>query len=85
MGKRRNRRTEEVAIHDKSYNQPKSVWHPLSLQHLRPSQFVDVVGKILDGRLELCGGTLKGATGMSEEKRVGRLTKELTASTGDIY
>lgn len=41
---------------------PKTVWHPLSLQHLRPSQFVSVVNSILDGRHELAEGTLKGAS-----------------------
>jgi hypothetical protein len=46
---------------------PKTVWHPLSLQHLRPSEFVSVVNSILDGRHELAEGTLKGATCQNED------------------
>lgn len=64
---------------------PKTIWHPLSLQHLRPTQFVDVVNRILDGRNELCEGTLKGATGVSEEDRVLERTQELAAIAGSSY
>ena len=62
-------------------SQPKSIWHPLSLQHMRPSQFVDVVNKILDGRNELCEGTLRGATGVGQEDRLIDQMKELVAAT----
>lgn len=63
--------------------QPKTIWHPLSLQHLRPTQFVDVVNRILDGRSELCEGTLKGASGASEEDRVFDLMQEFAATAGN--
>lgn len=40
---------------------PKTTWHPLSLQQLKPREFVDVVNAILDGRHEIFAGSLKGA------------------------
>jgi hypothetical protein len=47
----------------------KPVWHPLSLQQMRPSQFIDVVNRVLEGRDELCQGTLRGATCVGEVRR----------------
>lgn len=74
------------AEHDEAAKRhPKTIWHPLSLQHLRPTQFVDVVNRILDGRNELCEGTLKGATGISEEDRVSEKMQELAAIAGSSY
>lgn len=64
---------------------PKTIWHPLSLQHLRPTQFIDVVNRILDGRNELCEGTLKGATGVSAEDRVFEQLQESAATAGNSY
>ena len=62
-------------------SQPKAIWHPLSLQQMRPSQFVDVVNRILDGRSELCEGTLKGATSVGQEERLIAEMKELVTET----
>jgi len=59
----------------------KTVWHPLSLQHLKQSQFIDVVNGILDGRHELCEGTLKGASGLLMDERAAGLGRRLTTGS----
>lgn len=46
---------------------PKRTWHPLSLQQMHQTQFIDVVNGILSGRNELFQGSLKGASGTREE------------------
>jgi hypothetical protein len=63
---------------------PKTVWHPLSLQHLRPSQFVNVVNSILDGRHELAEGTLKGATCQNGDESFSRSMPRVTVSLETI-
>jgi hypothetical protein len=37
-------------------------WHPLNLQNLPARHFIDAVNRILDGRADVCAGTLKNAT-----------------------
>lgn len=50
----------------RTQHQPKTTWHPLSLQQLHQTQFIDVVNGILSGRNELFQGSLKGASGTRE-------------------
>ena len=52
---------------------PKTVWHPLSLQQLQPSQFIGVVNKILDGQYELVSETLQGVSASDEARPRGRI------------
>lgn len=85
MSKVRRSADGDVEHDEVAKRRPKTVWHPLSLQHLRPTQFVDVVNSILDGRNELCEGTLKGATGVSEEDRVFKQMQELAAVASSSY
>ncbi len=40
----------------------KTIWHPLTLQQMRASQSVSVVNGILDGRYDLCQGTLRSVS-----------------------
>ena len=62
--KRERRDDEQPTV---SETQPKRTWHPLSLQQLHQSQFIDVVNGILSGRNELFRGSLRGATGVHDE------------------
>ena len=41
----------------------RTIWHPLSLQQLPPDDFIEVVNRILDGRTEICAGTLRSVEG----------------------
>jgi hypothetical protein len=85
MGRVR-RSAESVDNHGQiTKRSPKTIWHPLSLQRLRPTQFVDVVNRIVDGRNELCEGTLKGASGVREEDRVFEQMQELATAAGSSY
>jgi hypothetical protein len=69
--KRNRRRDPEANEQDEAVAlRPKTVWHPLTLQHLKPSQFIDIVNRILDGRYELFQGTLKDASGRDIEERI---------------
>jgi hypothetical protein len=43
-------------------------WHPLSLQQLHQSQFIDAVNGILSGRTQVIQGSLRGASGVREEE-----------------
>jgi len=54
-----------------SLKQPisKRTWHPLTLQQLHQGQFIDAVNEILSGRCEVFRGSLKGATGVHEDRR----------------
>lgn len=85
MTKVRSSADGDVEHDEVATRHPKMVWHPLSLQHLRPTKFVDVVNRILDGRNELCEGTLKGASGVSEEDRVFKQVQELAAIASSPY
>lgn len=41
---------------------PTAYWHPLQLQNLPARHFIDAVNRILDGRADVCAGTLKNAS-----------------------
>lgn len=44
----------------------KRTWHPLTLQQMHQSQFIEVVNGILSGRSEVFQGSLKGASGLPD-------------------
>lgn len=46
----------------KRATRPRTYWHPLHLQSLPARHFIEVVNRILDGRADVCAGTLKNAT-----------------------
>jgi hypothetical protein len=53
---------------------PKTMWHPLSLQQLPPSQFVRVVNKILDGQYTVVAETPQVAS-VSPVRRLWQATR----------
>ncbi len=67
---KRNRRANSRSSTSPAVPQTTSVrtWHPLSLQQLHQSQFIDAVNGILSGRSDVFQGSLKGATGVREEE-----------------
>lgn len=67
MKPNRTNKSRQVRRQATVQSESKRVWHPLSLQNLRTGDFVDAVNRILDGRHDICSGTLRGATGVREE------------------
>jgi len=62
-----------------SVNRPKTIWHPLSLQQLAPSQFTLVVNRILSGRYSLVAETLAEAT-LDSDRQAARTQPEPAVS-----
>ena len=59
----------------------KTVWHPLSLQQLAPSQFTLVVNRILSGRYSLIAETLAEAALDGEQQDRPRNSQPKPATT----